>query len=186
MTDKYKDRPYHVAMFVSRNKDNKNVENFKQRSYSFLTQKYAEELKREFGNFANQGVQGEMSRFYMSVNERKIEVIRKSLLHYLIDHEDTSLTNLDKLVASLATKKGTALTQKWLFDYDWDEDMIDFFIGSLELEGVKNEEVSLTKTPNGYAIVTEHGFDTRQLLSHWKSVELKRDGMLFIGDMTKE
>ena len=36
------------------------------------------------------------------------------------------------------------------------------------------------KTPNGYAVILEHGFDTRELLSKWKDVELKRDDMLCI------
>ena len=36
------------------------------------------------------------------------------------------------------------------------------------------------KTPNGYAVVVERGFDSRDLLSKYPFVELKRDDMLCV------
>ena len=180
MTDKYSDRPYHVAMFVSRNKDNKKLDGFKQRNRSFLTQKTIEELMPSFEEFAYRGVTNEMSRFYISVNARKHEVIQKMLLHYLIDKPDMSLTNIEKLIASLSMKKGTALTKRFLFDYDGSFADIRSFINDVENEFGSSDDVSSYETPNGFAVVTEKGFDTRKLLAKWEDVELKRDGMLFV------
>lgn len=180
MTDKYSDRPYHVAMFVSRNKDNKELDGFKQRNRSFLTQKTIEELMPSFEEFAYRGVTNEMSRFYISVNARKHEVIQKMLLHYLIDKPDMSLTNIEKLIASLSMKKGTASTKKFLFDYDGDSTEVSYFIDDVAKAIGFTGDVSAYETPNGFAVVTEKGFDTRELLDKWKDVELKRDAMLFV------
>lgn len=180
--NKYENRPYFVAMFVSRNKDNQNVKNFKQRNHSFLTQKNVKELLTDFNEFVNRGVEGETSRLYLSVNARKIDVIRKSLLKHLIDNEEANLTNLDKLVASLSMKPGTALTKKFLFDFDEGKDfekLIEFIANIYDENEFLNEDICYSETPNGYAVVVNHGFDTRELLEKWQNVELKRDGMLF-------
>lgn len=61
------------VFFVSRNKDNKDVKDFKQRKISFLTDKSLDELKGKFDAFVARGVKGELSRFYISVNERNNE-----------------------------------------------------------------------------------------------------------------
>lgn len=34
------------------------------------------------------------------------------------------------------------------------------------------------KTPNGYAVIVDQRFDTRELLKTWTNVELKRDDLL--------
>lgn len=180
MSNKYQDRPYHVAMFVSRNKDNKEVDGFKERNRSFLTQKTPDELLSGFKVFSKQGVVNEMSRFYISVNARKHDVIQKSLQHYLIDNPDMSLTKIEKLIASLSMKKGTALTKKFLFDYDGEDKDVRYFIEDVARLIRNSEYVSSYKTPNGFAVVTERGFDTRALLEEWRDVELKRDGMLYV------
>lgn len=60
MTDLY------VYVFASRNKDNKDLENFKQRTMSFVSDKPLEQVKQEFDLFAEQGLDGEMSRLYES------------------------------------------------------------------------------------------------------------------------
>ena len=42
-------------------------------------------------------------------------------------------------------------------------------------------EIEVTKTVNGFAVVCNHGFDTRKLLEKYKDVvELKKDDMLFM------
>jgi len=176
---KYQDRPYYVVMFCSRNKDNQNVDGFKQRNRSFLTQKTNDELILEFEAFVNRGVQGETCRFYRTVNERNINVIKKSLMKHLIDNDDASLVNVEKLIASLAMKNGTTLTKRWLFDYDGNKEELEHFILSLESEGIDRELIRYSETPNGYAVVTERGCDTRYLLEYWQNVSLHRDGMLF-------
>lgn len=179
MPNKYEGRPYHVAMFVSRNKDNQNLEGFVQRTRAFLTQKTNVELHDSFVEFSNRGVLNEVSRLYISVNPRKHEVIHKSLQHYLIDQPEVSLVNMEKLVASLAMKKGTALTKKFLFDFDEKPEYIGMFVDEVEQALGNANMIEVHETPNGFAVVTEQGFDTRELLSKWENVELKRDAMLF-------
>lgn len=44
-----------VVLFVSRNKDNKNLETFKERKVSFVTTKGFEEIKSQFQVFVNDG-----------------------------------------------------------------------------------------------------------------------------------
>lgn len=180
MSKRYEGRPYHVVMFVSRNKDNSKLQNFKQRTKAFLTQKYPEELETDFSEFCERGVAEEMSRFYVSVNARKHEVIHKALQHYLIDNQDASLANIEKLIASLSMKQGTALTKKFLFDIDDDPQCIGMFVDQVEQALGSSTMIKVHETVNGYAVVTDQGFDTRDLLEKWKKVELKRDGMLFI------
>lgn len=43
-------------------------------------------------------------------------------------------------------------------------------------------------TPHGYAIVAEHGFDTRGLMKKWKDydITLKKDELLFLDIITNE
>lgn len=180
MSEKYDDRPFHVVMFVSRNKDNQGVELFKQRTKAFLTQKNTDELSKDFEIFVNEGVYGEFSRFYISVNSRKHEAVVLSLQHYLLDNPDVNLAKIDKLISSLAMKKGMALTKKFLFDYDGEKEYIGYFTENVEHELGNSNFVTAYETPNGFAVVTETGFDTRALLEKWRDVELKRDGMLYV------
>jgi len=167
-------------MFVSRNKDNSELQNFKQRTKAFLTQKYPDELGTDFTEFCERGVAEETSRFYVSVNARKHEVIHKALQHYLIDHQDMNLTKINSLIASLSMKRGTALTKKFLFDFDDEPQYIGMFVDQVEQEIGNSNMITVHETVNGYAVVTDQGFDTRDLLEKWKKVELKRDGMLFV------
>ena len=44
-----------VVLFVSRNKDNKHLETFKERKVSFVTTKDFEEIKSQFQVFVNDG-----------------------------------------------------------------------------------------------------------------------------------
>lgn len=180
MAKNYEYRPYHVVMFVSRNKDNMELPDFKQRTRAFLTQKFPNELEVEFNEFCERGVVNEMSRFYISVNARKHEVIHKELQHYLIDNPSASLTDFEKVIASLSMKPGTALTKKFLFDYDDDLYLIDEFLSEVKQALEDESLIEVQVTVSGYAVVTQHGFDTRALLEKWEKVELKRDGMLFV------
>lgn len=62
-----------VVLFTSRNKDNRHVENFKERRESFVTTLSADELQDRFDRFVQSGVDGEMSRMYISINPRSNE-----------------------------------------------------------------------------------------------------------------
>lgn len=167
------------VIFVSRNKDNENVKDFKQRKISFLTDKSLDELKEEFDTFVSSGVKDELSRFYISVNERKNESTIKDLQHYLLDHPTFSVTKLESKVTSLAMQPQNAAEHKWLFDYDSSEDL-DHFVEDLILEGFKENEIEIHKTVHNYAVIVPHGFDSRRILAKYKDCELKRDASLCV------
>ncbi|MDQ8820611.1 hypothetical protein [Streptococcus ruminantium] len=168
-----------VCLFISRNKDNRDVVDFKKRKKSFVTTKSIDDLKNEFDSFVNAGRFGEVSRFYISVNSRDNKKIQKSLQHYLLDNV-LDLSKIDSKIASIASKPENALEHKWLFDCDFDNvhNMNDFERDVRESLTCENDEIVRYKTMSGYALVVPHGFDARVVLSCWPNVELKRDGML--------
>lgn len=186
------DNKYFTVMFTSRNKDNKELEGFKQRTKVFLHKRYLEEdlnltyttegivlgLKEEFLYFVDQGVRGETSRMYVSINPRNTDKANVDLVHYLIDNPNTSPNNVYNKLVSFASKKENALSQRWLFDIDTDNKE-EFYsvLDSIKYYGNFNESnLTLSKTVNGYAIVVPHGFDSRKVLEEHSFVELKRDG----------
>lgn len=179
--NQYTDRKYRLAMFVSRNKDNHDVLGFKQRNRTFLTCKTSKELEMDFINFCERGLHQENCRFYMSVNERNHMAVYKELQHYLIDNPSLDLTKMENKVASLAMKENARLTRRFMFDYDGDKDDIKLFVNDVREQMGKDNLFTVHETPNGFAVVTERGFDTRNLLRQWGDyVGLKRDGMLFV------
>lgn len=170
-----------VVLFISRNKDNKHIEGFKERRVSFLTDKSFDELVLDFKNFIiNRNHKDEISRFYISVNRRDGDKIRKGLIHYLVDHEDMNMAKIDRRIASIASLKENAKDKKWLLDFDEDPSKIDEFIADLETELPEDVKYHVTGTPNGYAITVDRGFDSRKLLAKWSMVELKRDDLLCV------
>ena len=68
-----------VVLFVSRNKDNRHLETFKERKVSFVTIKDFEDIKSQFQDFVNKGQVGEFSRMYVSVNPRSNSKTFKAL-----------------------------------------------------------------------------------------------------------
>lgn len=166
-----------VVLFTSRNKDNKELPFFKERTKAFLTTKTVEELKDEFDLFVEKGRLKETSRFYISVNERDNSKVQKALMHYLLDN-DINMASLPSKIASVASKKENALTNKWMFDFDDDKSKIYEFIA--DVTELYLDVPEKFETPNGYAVIVNHGFDTRELLKKWDKVELKRDAMLCV------
>ena len=166
------------VIFTSRNKDNKDLPGFKQRTFSFLSEKPLSEINK-FNNFSLEGVPGELSRFYVTVNKRKNDTTIRSLQHYLLDHPDYPMTKIENKVTSLAMSSENAAEHKWLFDFD-ETDGVDDFVSDLEAEGFKKEEIEVYKTVNNYAVVVPHGFDSRSILKKYDCVELKRDGLLCV------
>lgn len=183
-----------VVLFVSRNKDNKHLETFKERKVSFVTTKDFEEIKSQFQVFVNEGQVGEFSRMYVSVNPRSNSKTFKALQHMMLDQE-FDLSTLPQKVASLAAKVENVYgdKQNWLFDFDPIEGqdvevLLTKFVADLHIahettqtkKGQKRPPISVTlhKTPNGYAVIVNQSFDTRQLLQQYPNVELKRDAML--------
>lgn len=177
------DRYLNTVMFISRNKDNKNIEGFKQRSMNFVSTKHPEELSGKFQEFVERGVEGEFCRFYLSVNARDPEKVHKHLIHFLIDHPDYPLDKMESKIASLADRTDCALTKKWLFDLD-DMNMVEAYefasdvIKAGEFESMESMEIR--RTVSGYSLVVPRGFDTREILSKYEDASLKRDAMILI------
>ena len=70
----------YVINFISRNKDNANIEGFKPRSKSFLTEGFLnKELDEKFKDFIEKGMDGEFSRFYVSINRVDETKVKKEL-----------------------------------------------------------------------------------------------------------
>lgn len=186
----------HVVLFVSRNKDNdrggRKIENFKERRRAFITDEPfdSERLKKKFNDFVEEGVAGETSRFYYSVNARHVPTVRTKLLHFLIDNPNFNLSCINGKIAGLAAEADCAAERKWLFDFDVkDADVIQEFLDELsEYAGAEVDVDTVKPTPNGYAVVTSRGFDYRELCNdyRWKDyVECKKDDMLYIESETK-
>ena len=71
----------YVYLMSSRNKENKDIPNFKERAKTILEYKENEDKVIEvFKDFAIKGLPGEQTRLYKSVNSRNEEKLEKSLL----------------------------------------------------------------------------------------------------------
>ena len=184
------DRPINVVLFISRNKDNKGIDNYKERRYSFITNEDRDspKLLNKFYAFVNDGLPGELSRMYYSQNRRKPEVIYKELLHFLIDNPDFNLPSIDSKIAGIAAKKECSAEKRWFFDFDVkDNELLQEFLNDInKIDDTVYMHVN--ETIHGYAVEVNHGFDTRSLLEKWSDYEitLKRDDLLLINWKRKE
>lgn len=174
----------YVYLIRSRNKDNKDIEGFKERAKTLIMYESKEDkVRREFELFASGGLVGEKTRLYKSVNARDEEKCRKGLMHRLID--GASIANIETVLASVCQQKENRAESKWLFDFDCtDTSVLESFVKDVE----EHSPVSVHKTPNGYAVVSEHGFDTRELFEKYKDYDigLKKDELLFLDIIEKE
>lgn len=173
----------YVVLFMSRNKDNKDIPNYKQRRKTFITKRKVDDpiLQREFTKFFEDGVQGEMCRMYYSVNARNTNKIHRELLHFLIDNPEYNLCGIESKISSIAAKKECANERRWLFDFDSsDTDKLSLFCENIK--EIDNEiRVIIHKTPNGYAVITNRGFDIRKLSDDWNEfITLKKDDLLCV------
>lgn len=171
------DEPIWAVMFISRNKDNKNLEGFRERRLSFLSTRVndKEYMARKFKSFVNDGIDGEMSRMYVSVNSRNVYKSKKELLHYLIDNMDSyNLAALDGIAVKIAMKREMAAEKKRLFDFDInDEAKVNEFVNDLYDRGATDETVEVHKTRNGYAVIIERGVDLRGLVDTMPEAKFK-------------
>lgn len=182
-------KPLKSILFVSRNKDNKHIPNFKERRYVRLTTKTAEELKKDFDHWAAKGPEGEFCRFYMKINARDPEKTKKNLIKELIFNDNFDLVSAEAKIAGIANKKECAAERKWLFDFDDTEDKLEEFINDIKDcdKASTPLEIEVHKTPNGHAVIVSRGFDTRELMKKWSAtVELKKDEMLCVDWTGKE
>lgn len=181
----------YVVLFISRNKDNKDIKGFHPRQKQFLVET-PYDCDAEFQQFVDMGVPGELCRYYISLSPRNVENTRKMLACRLIMDENINLANLKNLMVSIAMQPENELEKKWLFDFDCD--LIQFAQAFLrdvwEEVGVGAENAYLHHTLNGFAIEVRHGFDCRALLEKWNKklkeinpkyeVTLHRNAMLLI------
>lgn len=177
-----------VYLLISRNKDNKDVLNFKERRRGFVAKEGSTRPGREFRSFIAEGVPGEVCRMYQSINARDPEKTKQGLLIHLIT-KSVHLEHMDTVVASIAARKECAAEKRWLFDFDSDNaELLKNFLNDVReyFHEDEKKDIEIHYTPNGYAIIVPHGFDTRQVLAgkeHY--ISLKRDGMLIVAWETK-
>ena len=179
--ESFNDKPIHVVLFVSRNKDNAEIADFVERRTSFITHKTIDELEDEFKDFVNHGKPNEMSRMYYSVNSRDAEKIHKQLVHFLIDEPNFNLCAIKPKLAGIAAQKECAAENRWMFDFDINErgKAWEFVSDIMTIDPTL--EIDVTSTPHGSAVITNRGFDTRELFKKWTSgVTLKRDDLLCV------
>lgn len=186
-----KQKNVHTVLFVSRNKDNGRLPGFKPRTRVQLKhldlytsdglqllpdETLSEQVQQEFTEFMWRGVPGEMMRVYVSINPRDPEKTRFDLIRRLLPPQPVDLPKLGGLAASTASKPENRLGNRWLLDWDaeqLDPDFLQLLI-SLGLHPI------CRSTPHGWAIIIEHGFDTR-LIDRSLPVTVKKDGMLCVG-----
>lgn len=185
----------YVYLICSRNKDNKDVPNFKERTKAILEYKENEDSVIEaFKSFAAKGVPREQTRLYRSVNSRNEEKIREEFIIRLL-RDKPSMNKLNRTLASVAQQSCNRDESKWLFDFDVDDEKLaKAFKNDIRSYAYNdsdiffyNHEIRQYKTPHGYAIVVPHGFDTRELMKEWKDydITLKKDDLLFLDIISK-
>lgn len=165
-----------IVFFASRNKDNKDVPNFKERRETHLMRGVPADYIMDFVAFCDKGVKGEMCRMYVSVNERNLDKAKKKLMTKLINEDDFDLVRIEAKTVSCAMQSDCAAEHRWLFDFDsLDEELLKQFQADLN----KYTVYDTYRTPNGYALIAGHGFDCRKLIEKYKEVvTLKRDDFL--------
>lgn len=165
-----------VVMFVSRNKDNKDLPGFSERRTAFATTWLPDDprLDRMFREFTEAGQKSETSRFYISVNDRDNQKIIAALQHYLIDERNNvNPAGLSLLTVRLAMKRENAATKARLFDFDSsDKELLHEFVNDLKSRGLNDDEVEYYPTVNNYSVVISRGVDLRGLVDTMPDVKL--------------
>lgn len=173
--------PLYAIKFASRNKDNKSIPDFKQRYHAFLTSLELDDpkIQSQFENFVAEGNIGELSRFYVAVNERNPIEVNKSIAIFLINNPSYDPAKLPGKSYSISMASKNALTKKWLFDFDSsDKKLLNQFVNDIVKSGFVKQDIVIHKSISGYHIIVQHGFDTRNIMSKWNTiVTLKRDDM---------
>lgn len=169
---------YTVVLFVARNKDNKHIEGFKGSSQQFLMTDVSN-VSEKFEEFVSKQLDGTLCRCYVSMNKRNGSLVQKQLISYLALN-DADLSKISRKTTSIAMLPQCAVTKKWLldFDYESEEQVLEFIQDIKDIDNTL--EVEYKKTVHGYAVVTNHSFDTRELLKKWVECENKKDGMLLL------
>ena len=178
----------YVHLFVSRRKDNTDLSEFVPRKKSFVAYEW-QDVSDSFDDFVSEGQPGEYCRHYISVNPRDEDKVRNEMVIHLL-RVQPSVTKIPSLVASIASRPECAAEHRWLLDFDSnDPQKAEEFMADLREYFSEDEAklIEMNPTPNGYAIIVPHGFDTRKLQKKWLSIfENKRDAMLFVDARDKQ
>ena len=177
-----------VISFVSRPKDNTEVEGFINRKTSFISTMTDEELVPIFEAWAKQGKKNEFSRMYVSLNKRNHKTVQHSLMHYLLDHQDLNLGSLDSRIAMIAAQPEHALESKYFYDFDSNAEDLEEFLSDLAKAYEETKQFnkklpeefkfSVRTTPNYYAVILEQRFKTDWVDEKWKELAtLKKDAL---------
>lgn len=185
-----------IALFVSRNKDNKEIPDFKERREAFIIDTHGprhdldieiNRMHKKFGEFVSKGVPGETCRLYLSVNDRDREKIKKNFVIELLKNDDYNLSNIKDILVSVAMKKENAVTKYWLIDYDredTEEEVREFIEDMKKLTNYKENPfdiLNINPTVHGWHIIVSHGFDTRELLKKYGDfVSIQKDAMWLV------
>lgn len=184
-----------TVFLISRNKDNKDVKGFKERKKVFLVREFEPymgeieeevDMYEEFERFVQDGVEGETSRLYISVNKRDEKKIQRDLFIELYDKQMDFVSFTRKLV-SIANKDDNKASRNYLLDYDKDsteEEMLNDIeeIKANIKHGNMLEIMFYQKTPNGWHIIT-NPFDVRAIDKDY--ITVKKDGMFLKKYKTK-
>lgn len=177
-----------VVSFVSRPKDNTEVEGFINRKTSFISTMTDEELTPIFEAWAKQGKKNEFSRMYVSLNKRNHKTVQLSLMHYLLDNQDLNLGSLDSRIAMIAAQSEHALESKYFYDFDSNAEDLEEFLSDLAKAYEETKQFnkklpeefkfSVRTTPNYYAVILEQRFKTDWVDEKWKELAtLKKDAL---------
>lgn len=177
-----------VISFVSRPKDNIEVEGFVNRKTSFVSTITDEELTPIFEAWAKQGKKNEFSRMYVSLNKRNHKTVQLSLMHYLLDNQDLNLGSLDSRIAMIAAQSEHALESKYFYDFDSNAEDLEEFLSDLAKAYEETKQFnkklpeefkfSVRTTPNYYAVILEQRFKTDWVDEKWKELAtLKKDAL---------
>lgn len=186
--DNQSDDKCYVVLYVSRKKDNNNVDDFVERRKSFIcTETKFYKYMDEFTHFVDDGVPGETSRMYVSVNARSMVSVRNQLLHFLIDNPDFNLCSIDSKLAAIAAKKECAIEKRWMIDFDsTDACLLDVLMNEIK-EKDDTIKFEVYNTPNGFGLIASHGFNTVDFSDKWGYIAtIKKDDLRFVQSGTKQ
>ena len=97
------------------------IKGFKERCKTIVSYRENEDKVREsFEKFAAEGLPGEKTRLYRSVNSRNEEKVREELIIRLL-RDKPNITELNRVLASVAQQVENRDESKWLFDFDCDD-----------------------------------------------------------------
>ena len=196
---------FHTVMFVSRHKDNEEqgIENFRPRCEQHVAKLEVESLdtlaataRDKFGamfdRFVSDGVDGETSRMYVTLNGADSDRCLKELAIAVLQDKISDVTKVNATLVSIVARPEMAATKRWLFDADCDIETARIFADRVDERlaaryGVDspNAKCSILRSKNNFAIVTNARFDARGILDGFPDIELKQEASLFCDAKTK-